>query len=248
MQYKNSCAQVTGNSRSSEGGHAHSAPGTSNAESGLEGSSAVWGGGAVLLTHLGGPGEHRVSTDPCGAEEGRATHLLTWQGQHQELKDEWTAPSEPHQTGADRGNAHLWGCWRASPSLHLSRDSRSEGGGPAAAADTSRRNPPSSASRRPARARAPPPPGSGELLARARRVQVLPGRQPRRLRLERASQVRAAGGKPGSEAPRARRGIYRLPQGEAMGRAAPWLLAAAEPPRRCLRPVRSVSGPTSGDC
>lgn len=198
MQYKNSCAQVTGNSRSSEGGHPHSAPGTSNAENGSGRVLCGLGRRSSRLTHLGGHGEHRVSTDPCGAGEGRATHLLTWQGQHQELKDEWTAPSEPHQTGADRGSAHLWGRWRASPSLHLSRDSRAEGGGPAAAADASRRNPPSSASRRPARARAPPPPGGGELLARARRVQVLPGRQPRRLGPERASQVRAAGGKPGS--------------------------------------------------
>lgn len=82
-----------------------------------------WGGGAVQPTPISGPGDRHVCTHLCDAGEGRAPHLLTWRAPRLGLKDERTAcpPGRASGRGAGRGSAHLWGCWRASPGLHLSR-------------------------------------------------------------------------------------------------------------------------------
>lgn len=112
---------------------------------------------AVLRRQDGPPHSRRCSWGRAGSDlltsavlGGTGPHLLTWQGS---CPGRWM--KEPRGTGAGRGSAHLWGCWRASPRLHRGRDSRAAGRAPAARAAASSRSSPSSAYR--GRASAPAP-------------------------------------------------------------------------------------------
>lgn len=200
-------------------------------------------GGAVHPTYLGGLEGAGNPLSPA-VLGGRATQLLTWPGPTPETQEKGL-PGGCSPAGMREGfsasapEQGLQGCRARASNSSCGFTGQPPIFGPSKARACS----------------GTPPPGGGELLARARRVPVPPGRPLRRLRPERASQARAAGQQPGrsfAEAPR-RGGQLIASPGAAMGGPRPGYWPARPggrlpAPRRDGAPRRPREGPSAATC